>query len=59
MLDTLQDDDYVDCVPLRITDSGRGSAVSSPYFIAPPDLLRYCKSNCKIDNLFAYCGLSG
>lgn len=59
MLDTLQDDDYVDCVPLRITDSGRGSSTSSPYFIAPPDLLRYCKSNCKIDNLFAYCGLSG
>lgn len=58
MLDTLDQDDYVDCVPLRISDSGRGSAVSSPYFIAPPDLLRYCKQNCNIEYLFANCGLS-
>lgn len=59
MLDTMQDEDDFACVPLPISDSGQGNNTSSRNFIAPPDLLRYCTPSCKIDYLFAYCGLSG
>ena len=59
MLDVLQQDDYIDCVPLRIEDNASGIPISSQNFIAPPDLLRYCKTNCNINGLFSHCGLSG
>ena len=59
MLDVLQENDYTTCVALPISDSARGVAEESHYFIAPPDLLRYCTENCNIDGLFANCGLWG
>lgn len=60
MLDVLQSGDDVGCVPLRISDeAGSGQPELSQRFIAPPDLLRYCKRNCNIIGLFADCGLSG
>jgi hypothetical protein len=36
-----------------------GEGESSPHYIAPPDLLRYCTSSANIDGLFAYCGVAG
>ena len=60
MLDVLQDTDYINCVPLRIqNEAGSGLVSPSQRFIAAPDLLRYCKQDCNIDELFADCGLSG
>lgn len=58
VLDTLQEDDLVTSIDLPIEDSGAGISSPSQNFIAPPDLLRYCKTNCNIDYLFADCGLS-
>ena len=60
MLDVLQDDDQITSVDLPIEDSATGFASPSSNFIAPPDLLRYCKEDdCDITYLFADCGLSG
>ena len=38
---------------------GIGSAQETGYYIAPPDLLRYCTSNANISGLFSHCGVSG
>ena len=59
MLDTLRSNDLVTSVDLPIEDAANGFAYPSQNFIAPPDLLRYCRTNCNIDYLFSDCGLSG
>lgn len=60
MLDVFGDDLSYESVPMPLTNQqGHGESTPSPNYIAPPDLLRYCSSNCAIDGLFAYCGLSG
>ena len=38
---------------------GWGTGENTGYYLAPPDLLRYCTSNANISGLFAYSGVSG
>lgn len=38
---------------------GADSATPTLYYLAPPDLLRYCTSNANITGLFAYSGVRG
>lgn len=60
MLDIPNEDKFFDCVPMPLANqAGIGTTIPSQNYIAPPDLLRYCKSNCNIEGLFANCGLSG
>ena len=51
-----------DYVFVNDVDSGYenlGTGEKTGYYLAPPDLLRYCISNANISGLFAYSGVSG
>lgn len=60
MLEEIDNDRLCTSVPMPLADqAGAGTPNSSEQYIAPPDLLRYCKQDCNIEGLFANCGLSG